>query len=387
MFENKRMQQLHGAWSQFDPSQLLTAEIAVVTSGDPASSSGRAIYVCFAPGIVKRFTTYEDFENELSAATEEIQKAFTAEIRSAINAAITATNAANAAQKAANAAAEAANKAAEAAGAYVLGDISNKTVDFLPAAVRAGLESGDSMAVAFGKLAKLYADLDEHAYHTPITDLIATVPGYALDATAGRLLKEQLDQQNTNIAGKAPSVHYHDDRYYTEAEVNNLIANITNNYANKNAQNTFGAIQRIISNVGVSSGTYNNAGLVLIADNANATGYRASVGFHNGNNCGVALWLHTDGRLRCTTNGGAEYRLAYSSEIPTAVKTWTGNLTSDANGQVDIPVTNAISVICNTGYHFITHSYQDRKGRLYEHTTTSPRCLKNSTVNVMIFYI
>ncbi|MFW2551627.1 hypothetical protein, partial [Klebsiella pneumoniae] len=73
------------------------------------------------------------FEDEIQNATEDIQAQFMAEIREAINNAITATSAANAAQKAANTAAEAANAAAEAASAYVLGDISNKTVTFTEA--------------------------------------------------------------------------------------------------------------------------------------------------------------------------------------------------------------------------------------------------------------
>lgn len=43
---------------------------------------------------------------------------------------------------------------------------------------------------------------------------------YALDAYQGKVLKDLIDSLNAN---KAPLIHYHDDRYYTEGEVNNLL--------------------------------------------------------------------------------------------------------------------------------------------------------------------
>lgn len=49
-----------GAYADFIPSKLLTAEPAVVTSGDPNTQSGMAMYICFSPTVVKRLMTYED---------------------------------------------------------------------------------------------------------------------------------------------------------------------------------------------------------------------------------------------------------------------------------------------------------------------------------------
>ena len=103
--EYKRMQQLGGAYKDFDPTKMLAREIQVITSGDPASDTGRSIYVCFAPGVVKRIVSYEDFETEMQNAFEEIQAAFMEEIQAAIAAANTAAEAANSAKVAADSAA------------------------------------------------------------------------------------------------------------------------------------------------------------------------------------------------------------------------------------------------------------------------------------------
>lgn len=182
------IQHRRGAYADFNPAKLLPGELAVVLSGDPASNTGRSLYICFAPGVVKRIVSYEDFENELQNVTEELQNAFTADIRSAISSAITATNTANAATKAADAATKAANEAAAAANAYVMGDISGKKVTFETAAERAGVQSGDTLAVAFGKLAKLCADLQPYAFELPINNLESEDAESPLAASMGKEL-------------------------------------------------------------------------------------------------------------------------------------------------------------------------------------------------------
>jgi ribosomal protein S20 len=103
-----------GQYEQFDPNKLLPGEMAVVLSGDPATSTGRSVYICFEPGAVKRFVTYEDFETELQAATAELQQEFSDTMQQKIDTAVTeAVNAANKAANAASSAAEAANTALE----------------------------------------------------------------------------------------------------------------------------------------------------------------------------------------------------------------------------------------------------------------------------------
>ena len=62
----------HGPYNKFDPQKLRTAEIAVVTEGDPHASDGRAIYGCFSPGDVKRMATYEDMVENVDASCKEV---------------------------------------------------------------------------------------------------------------------------------------------------------------------------------------------------------------------------------------------------------------------------------------------------------------------------
>lgn len=207
-----------GSYADFDPNKMLAGELAVVTSGDPASNTGRTLYVCFAPGIVKRIVSYEDFENELSAATEEIQEAFTGDIQAKIAACTAAITAANNAQASANEAAEAANAAAEAASAYILGDISNKTVTFSEADARENLSTGESTATLFGKIKKFFSDLKTVAFTGSYADLsgkpalgeaaglntannlTTNVEGYLLDARQGKALNDKYDELNTKMS-------------------------------------------------------------------------------------------------------------------------------------------------------------------------------------------
>jgi lysophospholipase L1-like esterase len=46
-----------GAYDGFDPAALLPGELAVVTSGDPCTQDGRAVYACVAAGDAKRVVT------------------------------------------------------------------------------------------------------------------------------------------------------------------------------------------------------------------------------------------------------------------------------------------------------------------------------------------
>lgn len=39
-----------GPYDKFDAQKLQAGEMAMVTEGDPHTSDGRAVYVCFSPG-------------------------------------------------------------------------------------------------------------------------------------------------------------------------------------------------------------------------------------------------------------------------------------------------------------------------------------------------
>ena len=109
------IQTRRGPFGKFDPDKLLPGEWAAPLSGDPAAKDGRSVYMCFAPGDVKRMATYEDMVENIEEATEEIRENFTEEVEQAIQNAEDATQAANTAADGADDAAEAANTAAQQA--------------------------------------------------------------------------------------------------------------------------------------------------------------------------------------------------------------------------------------------------------------------------------
>lgn len=65
-----------GAYADFDPSKLKPREWAVVLENDPSARDGKAIYICFAAGVVKRISTYEDMYDDLLTATDDIREQY-----------------------------------------------------------------------------------------------------------------------------------------------------------------------------------------------------------------------------------------------------------------------------------------------------------------------
>lgn len=127
-------------------------------------------------------------------------------------------SAANTAAGKANTAAERAEKAAEHAEGLVLGDISEKTVTFEMASQRAGVESGDTLAVAFGKLAKYCADLKPHVFVDPVNNLLGTDATLPLAATQGKALDEKITESNGNLV--------YTQQFIPEIAKNNIITNL-----------------------------------------------------------------------------------------------------------------------------------------------------------------
>ena len=78
-------------------------------------------------------------------------------------------------------------------------DISEKTVTFEMASQRAGVESGDSLAVAFGKLEKYCVDLKDHAFADPVNNLLGTDSKLALAATQGKALDEKIEDVKSDV--------------------------------------------------------------------------------------------------------------------------------------------------------------------------------------------
>lgn len=66
------IQHRRGQYGQFDPTRLMPGEWAVVTSGDPSTTDGRAVYICFAAGVTKRMATYDDLYRQIAGIEGEI---------------------------------------------------------------------------------------------------------------------------------------------------------------------------------------------------------------------------------------------------------------------------------------------------------------------------
>lgn len=56
------IQMRRGAYAEFDPSKMKAGEWAVSTDSD---TKKQQIWMCFAPGIVKRMAALEDLQYEL----------------------------------------------------------------------------------------------------------------------------------------------------------------------------------------------------------------------------------------------------------------------------------------------------------------------------------
>lgn len=73
------IQMRRGKYGNFDPEKLLPAEWAVVLSGDPNTQDGRAVYLCFDAGNVKRMLMQEDLQKDIEAAVGDIKDTVTKE--------------------------------------------------------------------------------------------------------------------------------------------------------------------------------------------------------------------------------------------------------------------------------------------------------------------
>lgn len=233
-----RQRQRGGPYSKFDKTKTLPREFQIVESGDPNSKDGRAVYIAFEAGEPKRLSTYEDMQEDIDNATEEIQGTLTAGVdekikeadaaitsaKSAATKANTATTNANKATDSANKAADNANKAVENIQSKVAindkqpsdttaysgnkieteflkknGDSSKTAVTFEVATQRANIQPQDTLEVAFGKLAKFCGDLKSHAFTAPVNNLAGTNPDLALAAPQGSELKKQVDALNSTL--------------------------------------------------------------------------------------------------------------------------------------------------------------------------------------------
>ena len=116
------IQMRRGAYAQFDPSKMKAGEWAVSTDSD---TKKQQIWMCFAPGIVKRMGTVEDFDIEIQRLIQNYLDGMAQSVSQAQKSAQTASQKADEVAQAsgkidtavsqANAATKAANEAAQRA--------------------------------------------------------------------------------------------------------------------------------------------------------------------------------------------------------------------------------------------------------------------------------
>lgn len=105
------IQNRRGAFKDFNPNKLQPGEWATVLTGDPNAKDGKSTYLGYGDGIVKRMATYEDMEENIDKATNEIVTELTTEVNKATSSDNAATTKANDATTKANASASKADTA------------------------------------------------------------------------------------------------------------------------------------------------------------------------------------------------------------------------------------------------------------------------------------
>lgn len=107
------IQMRRGAYAEFDPSKMKAGEWAVSTDSD---TKKQQIWMCFAPGIVKRMGTVEDFNVEIQRLIQSYLDGMAESVEKAQKSAQTATEKADSASNSASQAQKSAQRAEQQAG-------------------------------------------------------------------------------------------------------------------------------------------------------------------------------------------------------------------------------------------------------------------------------
>ena len=214
------IQMRRGLESQMDKSKFLPAEFG-------ATTDTKKLFFAFGAGDVQQLATYQNLEGLMAQALAGLEEEYLGSITQATQNAINATSQASSAATAANQAADEANEIIDAfkeavdgtvisdsspssSTAYSSqkienvflkksGDGSNVTVTFQQAADRAGIQSGDSLAVAFGKLAKFCADMQDYVFSPPVSSLASTDATRPLAASMGKQLNDDFTAKYNDL--------------------------------------------------------------------------------------------------------------------------------------------------------------------------------------------
>lgn len=72
-------------------------------------------------------------------------------------------------------------------------------ISFQQASNRQNIASGEKFGIILGKIQKFFQDLKPHAFEQPIQNLTTNVAGSTLDATQGKILKDEMDALNSAL--------------------------------------------------------------------------------------------------------------------------------------------------------------------------------------------
>ena len=249
---NATLQMRHGLEQDFDSDQMTVGEWAI-------STDTKYVRMCFLPGIVIRMATYEGFEKDMieiqkilkeckdiklavetmadlaeqhknDSASSALLSESWAHGNTGVRVGESTNNSEYYSNQSKNEADRAKNEADRAASIVGIdidselseistnplqnkvvtkhlknkvsidGDASSTTVTFEAATQRAGIESGDSLSVAFGKLAKFCSDLDQHAFNPLANNLTTNTEGYGMDARQGPVIDKKISDVQTSIS-------------------------------------------------------------------------------------------------------------------------------------------------------------------------------------------
>ena len=75
----------------------------------------------------------------------------------------------------------------------------NLVPTFTEASTRSNIVSGENLSTMFGKIKKWFTDLKSHAFKDLVNNLTTSTTGSALDASQGKILKDEVDGVNRNL--------------------------------------------------------------------------------------------------------------------------------------------------------------------------------------------
>lgn len=142
------IQNRRGSFDDFDPTKMVAGEFAVVQDDDPDSSTGRSLYVCFEPGVVKRIADYEDIQDIVA----DVAEGYISDFDDAVTALTTLIPATEQAKDDANAAATAANAIVTAGNSALgqgIGTTNTNSVEKIVTLPNFQLVTGGVVAVKF----------------------------------------------------------------------------------------------------------------------------------------------------------------------------------------------------------------------------------------------